>query len=79
MPPTSLAFSCSSRASTSAFASRLWMMSGLPQVRAQAIQVSSYKPQERYILFVFSVEYAFMNTYDEGNPGPRRWQSKEAS
>ena len=50
-----------------------------PQVRAQAIEVSSYKPQERYVLFIFSVEYAFMNTYDEGNPGPRRWQSKAGS
>ena len=28
-----------------------------------------------YILFALSVEYAFMNTYEESNPGPRRWQS----
>lgn len=44
-----------------------------PQVRAQAVQASSYAPQERYILFVLTIEFAFMNVYGEGGPGPRRW------
>lgn len=45
-----------------------------PEIRAQAVQAASYTPQDRYILFVLSVEYAFMNTY-ESNGGPRRWQT----
>jgi len=46
-----------------------------PALRAQAIQASSYVPAERYILFVLSIEFAFMNTYEGESPGPRRWQS----
>jgi hypothetical protein len=46
-------------------------------VREQAVRASSYTPQDRYILFVLSVEYAFMNTYVDGNPNTRRWQSPE--
>ena len=48
-----------------------------PLVRAQAVQASPYIPQDRYILFVFTIEYAFMNTYMDGKPGPQRWQSPE--
>ncbi len=48
-----------------------------PDIRAQAIQSSSYAPSERYILFVLSVEFAFMNTYADGQPNPRRWQATE--
>jgi len=50
-------------------------LSGDPLVREQAIRASSYTPQDRYILFVLSVEYAFMNTYVDGGPNTRRWQS----
>lgn len=46
-----------------------------PLVRAQAVQASSYRPQERYILFRFTIEFAFMNTYVDGDSTPRRWQS----
>jgi hypothetical protein len=46
-----------------------------PTVRAQAVQASSYKPAERYILFQFSVEFAFMNQYIDGTPTPRRWEA----
>lgn len=45
-----------------------------PHVRAQAVQASSYAPAERYILFVLTVEFAFMNTYVNGNPDTRRWE-----
>jgi hypothetical protein len=44
-----------------------------PLVREQAVRASSYVPADRYILFVLSVETAFMNTYVAGNPNPRRW------
>ncbi len=43
------------------------------QTRAQAVQAASYAPRERYILFRLTLEYAFMNTYPDGNPTPRRW------
>ncbi len=46
-----------------------------PLVRAEAMRASSYQPKERYILFVLSVEFAFMNRYVENQPTPRRWQA----
>lgn len=46
-----------------------------PQVRQEAITASSYTPQERYILFRFSVEFAFMNTYGEEQANTRRWKA----
>lgn len=46
-----------------------------PHVRARAVQVSPYSPEEQYILFVLSVEFAFTNTYVDGEPSPRRWRS----
>ena len=48
-----------------------------PLVRSQAVQVSSYAPQDRYILFMLSIEFAFMNTYVDGESRPRRWQALE--
>lgn len=44
-----------------------------PMMWEQAVQASSYAPQERYILFVLNIEFAFMNTYMDGKPHPRRW------
>lgn len=45
-----------------------------PQTRAEATQASSYEPAERYILFVLSVEFAFMNVYNDGKPNTTtRW------
>lgn len=48
-----------------------------PLVRAQALRASSYVPKDQYILFVFSVEFAFMNTYTDSGPVTRRWQASE--
>lgn len=44
-------------------------------VREAAAKASSYPPRDRYILFVLSVEFAFMNTYENGVSQARRWQS----
>jgi len=46
-----------------------------PALRAQAVEAAPYDPAERYILFVLSVEFAFMNTYVNGEPTPRRWRA----
>jgi hypothetical protein len=46
-----------------------------PLVREQAIAASSYKPADRYVLFVLTVEYAFMNQYVNGNPTVKRWEA----
>lgn len=46
-----------------------------PLLRAQAVRAAAYAPREDYILFVLSVEYAFMNTYGGDHPGPKRWQA----
>jgi hypothetical protein len=46
-----------------------------PGLRAQAVEAATYDPAERYILFVLSVEFAFMNTYVNGKPNPRRWRA----
>lgn len=47
-----------------------------PELRAQAVRSASYTPSDRYILFVLSVELAFMNTYDESGSHPRRWKAE---
>lgn len=51
------------------------MLTSDPALRAQAVQASPYTPQDTYILFVLTVEFAFMNTYVEGAANVRRWQS----
>lgn len=48
-----------------------------PNVRDQAVRAASYVPQDQYILFVFSVEFAFMNSYVDGKANPRRWQAQD--
>jgi hypothetical protein len=53
------------------------MLSNDTRVREQATDAASYKPQERYTVFVLSIEFAFMNTYTGGDPNPRRWRSSE--
>jgi hypothetical protein len=47
-----------------------------PLMRQAAVRASSYEPQAHYILFVFSVEFAFMNRYIGGQANTQRWQSK---
>jgi len=46
-----------------------------PRLREQAVQASSYVPQDRYIAFVLTIEFAFMNRYVDGKPNPLRWPS----
>ena len=48
-----------------------------PLIREKAVRASSYVPQDYYILFVFTIEFAFMNSYVDGKPNPRRWQSPD--
>ncbi len=45
-------------------------------LRAAAIQASPYPPHDRYILFVLSVEFAFMNRYIDGTSRPESWQQR---
>jgi hypothetical protein len=44
-------------------------------VREQAVEAATYEPAERYILFVLSVDFAFINTYGNGEPNTQRWQA----
>jgi hypothetical protein len=46
-----------------------------PVIRQQAVQSATYTPRDRYILFVLSVEFAFMNIYLEDKTETCRWQS----
>lgn len=46
-----------------------------PLLREQAVRASSYVPQDRYIAFVLTIEFAFMNRYVDGQPNTLRWQS----
>ncbi len=46
-----------------------------PHIREQAARASSYTPHERYILFVLTVEFAFMNIYTEDGTRTQRWQA----
>ncbi len=50
-----------------------------PQVRERAVQAAPYEPADRYILFVLSVEFAFMNTYRDGAAQPVRWHAPNGS
>jgi hypothetical protein len=52
-------------------------LTGDPGLRAQDVQAAPYVPKDRHILYVFSIEFAFMNTYDGGKSNPRRWSSTE--
>lgn len=45
------------------------------RVRAQAVEAASYDPADRYILFMLSVEFAFMNIYENGVPNTDRWRA----
>lgn len=45
-----------------------------PAHRQQAIAAASYTPQARYVLFILSVEYAFMNVYLGDKTDTRRWR-----
>lgn len=55
------------------------MQTNDPDLRDQAVRASPYVPQDHYILFVLSVEFAFMNTYLDGQPTVRRWSSQNVS
>jgi hypothetical protein len=44
--------------------------------RALAIQVASYSPADRYILFELTVDSALGTTYQQGQPVRQRWQQK---
>ena len=46
-----------------------------PLLRQQAKRASSYNPQDRYVLFVLAIDFAFMNSYVDGNANAQRWQS----
>jgi hypothetical protein len=48
-----------------------------PILREQAVQAASYAPQDRYILFVFSIDFAFMNIYTNSEPHSQRWSSSD--
>jgi hypothetical protein len=47
-----------------------------PALRAEAVQSSPYTPHDRYILFVLSVEFAFMNRYSDGTSHPQSWPQR---
>ncbi len=47
-----------------------------PELRAQALRMASYTPADRYILFVLSVDFAFMNTYGDSGSQTRWWKSE---
>lgn len=49
-----------------------------PHLREAAVKAASYAPADRYILFVLSIESAFMNIYVEGKSTPQRWQAAQS-
>src|SRR5687768_6904156 len=48
-----------------------------PLLREQAVLVSSYVPADRYILYTFTIEFAFMNIYMGGKSHVERWKSSK--
>jgi hypothetical protein len=49
-----------------------------PVLREQAVRASPYIPQDSYVLFMFTVEFAFMNRYVDGKSNSRRWSANPA-
>lgn len=47
-----------------------------PRLREQAVRAAPYTPRDDYILFVLSVEFAFMNRYVDGQAQPKRWRAE---
>ncbi len=47
-----------------------------PQLRALAVQLCSYKPADRYILFEFDVESVASTVYPDGQPVRRAWKKE---
>jgi Pyridoxamine 5'-phosphate oxidase len=47
-----------------------------PDLRALAVQASSYKPKDRYVLFELSVDTAASTIYEDGNPLRVRWAAE---
>ena len=41
------------------------------------MRASPYTPDDSYILFVLSVDFAFMNRYIDGKSNVQRWQPVE--
>jgi hypothetical protein len=41
------------------------------------VNASPYVPQGHYFVFMFTIDFAFMNRYVDGIPNTRRWQSTE--
>jgi hypothetical protein len=48
-------------------------LTAAPGLRAQAAQAASYDPEERYILFVLDLDYAYMKIYQTEGSVSRRW------
>ena len=46
-----------------------------PESRAQAVQLASYKPHDRYILFELGVDEATFTQYGDHGPQRQRWQA----
>ena len=53
------------------------ILSDDPLIREQAVRAAPYPPQDRYILFVLTIEFAFMNNYVNGKANPKKWQAKD--
>ena len=48
-----------------------------PLIREEAVRAASYVPRDHYILFVLTIEFAFMNRYVDGESNARRWRSSD--
>ncbi|MBI4640030.1 MAG: pyridoxamine 5'-phosphate oxidase family protein [Candidatus Tectomicrobia bacterium] len=48
-----------------------------PASRAMATEAANYTPDDRYILFEFSVEQALSTIYEQGKPIRKRWKEKK--
>jgi hypothetical protein len=45
-----------------------------PALREAAAEAAAYRPRDRYILFVLSLDFAFMNVYEGDGNHTQRWQ-----
>jgi hypothetical protein len=50
-----------------------------PELRSLAVQLASYAPADRYILFEFDIDSATSTVYQDGQPVRRHWKSNKAT
>ncbi|PKO13423.1 MAG: pyridoxamine 5'-phosphate oxidase [Chloroflexi bacterium HGW-Chloroflexi-10] len=50
-----------------------------PLIREQAVRACAYTPEDRYILFSLTIEFAFMKSYPDDQSTTKRWRAPKGT